>query len=419
MKMKKLRILSLAMALVLCFGLLAGCGGDNNANQGNQGNQNSQGNQGSQNDQGSEGGEIVIGLLANTSGDNAMYGNAVKNGAMLYIDQVNANGGINGKQIKVIAYDEKGDQTEAATAFNRLVSDGVTAVIGSVLTAPTIAVADLSYDINMPQITASATAAGVTMLDPEDPDAGIRTNVFRSCFIDPFQGEKMAEYAAEKLGATTAAVIFETGNDYSEGLKDAFVAKCAELNITVTSAQAYANGDKDFKAQLTTIANQNPDVIFSPNYYEDDGMIVTQARQVGVTGTFLGGDGWGSVKNYASAEDLEGSVYCSGYAPGANDTVKQFESDYSEAYNEDVPNMFAPLGYDAAVILVAALQSAEDAGLTAGTDEYKQAVIDAMAETDGLTGITGSYAFDEYNNPIKDAAMIRLEGGEEVFTELF
>jgi branched-chain amino acid transport system substrate-binding protein len=406
----------LMLVLVLMFGCMAGCAGNGNTQAP------ASDNGGTTSDDGNtpaDGETIKIGLLANTSGDNAMYGNAVKNGAMLYLDQVNAAGGINGKQIEVIAYDEKGDATEAANAFNRLVDDGVTAVIGSVLTAPTIAVADLAYDINMPQITASATAAGVTMLDPEDPDSEIRTNVFRSCFIDPFQGEKMAQYAKEKLNAATAAIIFETGNDYSEGLKDAFVAKCGELGITVTSTQGYAAGDKDFKAQMTTIANENPDVIFSPNYYEDDAMIVTQAREVGVTGTFLGGDGWGSVKNYASAEDLEGSVYCSGYAPASNDIVKQFEADYTAAYSEDVPNMFAPLGYDAAMILVAALQSAEDAGLTAGTDEYKQAVIDAMATTDGLEGVTGTYAFDEYNNPIKSAAMIQLQGGEEVFTELF
>ena len=406
--MKKTRILALIMALVLCFGLMAGCSKTNDAgdDEGDSGN--------------STGGDTIkIGLLANTSGENAMYGNAVKNGAMLYIDQVNADGGINGKKIEVVAYDEKGDPTEAASAFNRLVSDGVTAVIGSVLTAPTIAVADLAYEINMPLITASATAAGVTMLDPEDPDSEIRTNVFRSCFIDPFQGEKMAEYAKEKLGAATAAILYQSGSDYSEGLKDSFAAKCEELGITVTSQQAYAAGDVDFKAQLTAIASGNPDVVFCPNYYEDDAMIVTQAREVGVTSTFLGGDGWGSVKNYGSAEDLEGSVYCSGYAPASSDTVKQFEADYQDTYGEDVPNMFAPLGYDAAMILVAALEQAENAGLEAGTDDYKQAVIDAITATSGLEGITGTFEFDEFNNPIKTAAIIKLQGGEEVFTEWF
>lgn len=409
--MKKSRILSLVMASAMSFSLLAGCGSSSTGSTSASPAASAAGS--------ASGGEITIGLLANTSGNDAVYGNAVKNGAMLYIDQVNADGGVNGKQIKVISYDDKGDATEAVTAYNRMVDEGITALIGSVLTKPTIAVADETYDDNMPQITASATAAGVTMLDPDKADSEIRTNVFRSCFIDPFQGEKMAQYASEKLGAKTAAVIYQTGSDYSEGLKDAFVAKCQELGVQVTSTEGYAQGDVDFKAQLTSIAAASPDVVFCPNYYQDSGLIVTQARQVGVTGTFLGGDGWGSIAKYASAKDLEGSVYCSGYAPGSSDAVKKFESDYKAKYNEDVPNMFAPLGYDAAMILVNALKQAEDKGLEAGSDDYKQAVIDAMKATKGLEGITGTYEFDKYNNPIKSAAMIKLEGGQEVFSELY
>ncbi len=365
-----------------------------------------------------EGGTIKVGVLANTSGDYAIYGNAVKNGVMLYINEINGKGGVNGKQIEIVDYDDKGDPTEAVTAFNRLVDDGVTAVIGSVLTGATIAVADESYAIGMPQITASATAAGVTVLDPEDPSSEVRTNVFRSCFIDPFQGEKMAEYASEKLGAKTAAVIFETGNDYSEGLKNAFVDKCKALGIEVVSEEAYTKGDVDFKAQMTTITGKNPDVVFCPNYYQDDGNIVKQARAAGYTGTFMGGDGWGGVAGYASAEELEGSVYCSGYAAGTDD-VKTFETAYKDAYGEDVPNMFAPLGYDAAMLMCNALSAAEDKGLEAGTDDYKAAVVDAMKSTDGLKGVTGTYKFDQYNNPIKSAAIMKLEGGKEVFSEMF
>lgn len=411
--MKK-RILALALAGAMTAGLLTGCGGGAPAESKAPAESAAAGSGAPA----SEGGEILVGVLANTTGDNAVYGNAVQNGVMLYIDQLNEKGGINGKTVKAIAYDEKGDATEAVNAYNRLVDDGITALIGSVLTGATIAVADETYDMNMPQITASATAAGVTMLDPEKADSQIRTNVFRSCFIDPFQGEKMAQYAKDKLSAATAAVIFETGNDYAEGLKDAFVAKCGELGITVTNEEAYAKGDVDFKAQMTNVAASNPDVVFCPNYYEDSGMIVTQARQVGVTSTFLGGDGWGSIAKYASAEDLEGAVYCSGYAAGTPN-VAQFESAYTAKYNEDVPNMFAPLGYDSAMLMCNALKAAEDAGLEAGTDEYKQAVIDAMKATKGLEGITGTYEFDEYNNPVKSAAMMKLEGGKEVFSEMF
>ncbi len=363
-------------------------------------------------------GEITIALITNTTGDYAQYGIPVHNAAMLYIDQLNAAGGINGKTVKVLEYDDKADGIETVNAFNLAMDKGITAVIGSVLTGATIALADATYEVNMPQITASATAAGVTMIDPDDPESEIRVNVFRSCFIDPFQGEKMADYAVGKLGAKKAAILFETGNDYSEGLKDAFVSKAAELGLEVVSTEAFATGDRDYRAQMTNIAAQAPDVVFCPVYYGEAGLAITQGRQVGITATFLGGDGFGGIKDYASAEDLEGSVYCSGYAPGT-ESVAQFEKDYEAAYGEPVPNMFAPLAYDAAMLLCNALKTAEEAGLETGSDEYKQAVIDALAANDGTEGITGSYTFDQYNNPIKSAAMIQVQGGEEKFTELY
>ena len=363
-------------------------------------------------------GTINIALIANTTGDYAQYGIPVRSGAMLYIDQLNAAGGINGKQIQVFEYDDKADGIETVNAFNLALENNISAVIGSVLTGATIALSDATYEVNVPQITASATAAGVTVIDPEDPESEVRTNVFRSCFIDPFQGEKMADYAVNKMGAKTAAVLFETGSDYSEGLKDAFVAKAEELGLEIVATEAFATGDRDYRAQMTNIAAQNPDVVFCPIYYGEAGLAITQARQVGITATFLGGDGFGGIKDYATAEDLEGSVYCSGYAPGT-ESVAQFEADYEATYGEPVPNMFAPLAYDAAMLMCQALKAAEDAGLTAGTPEYHQAVIDALKASDGVEGITGTYTFDEFNNPIKSAAIIQLQGGAENFLEMY
>ena len=364
---------------------------------------------------GEEGGEIVIALITNTTGDYAQYGIPVHNGAMLYIDQLNEAGGINGKQIKVLEYDDKADGVESVNAFNLACDKGITAVIGSVLTGATIALSDATYEVNMPQITASATAAGVTVME----DTGeVRTNVFRSCFIDPFQGEKMADYAYNVVGAKTAAVFYQTGNDYSEGVMQAFVDKAGELGLEIVASEAFAEGDKDYKAQMTNIAAKNPDVVFAPIYYGEAGLAVTQGRQAGLTAKFLGGDGFGSIKDYASAEDLEGTVYCSGYAPGT-ESVAQFEADYQTVYGEPVPNMFAPLAYDAAMIMCEGLKAAEEAGLTAGTEEYKQAVIDAIKNMNNVEGITGTYSFDEFNNPIKSAAIIELTGGEEVFKEMY
>ncbi len=422
---KAMKLLSLVLAVVMLIGCLSACASktatadtasDASANTDAAASDDTDASDAAAS---SDGGEIVIALISNTTGDYAQYGQPVRDGAMLYINQLNANGGINGKQVKVLEYDDKGDGVEAVNAYNLACDNGITAVFGATLTGPTIALADATYEDNMPQVTASATAAGVTMIDPDDANSEIRTNVFRACFIDPYQGEKMASYASEKLGAKTAAVFYQTGNDYSEGLMNAFVEKAKALGIEIVDSEAFADGDKDFKAQMTNIAAKAPDVVFAPIYYAEAGLAITAARAAGCTATFMGGDGFGSVKNYASAEDLEGSVYCSGYAPGT-DSVKQFEEDYKAAYNVDeIPNMFAPLAYDAAMLLCEGLKAAEEQGLTAGTDEYKQAVIDAIKNMDGTEGITGSYAFDEYNNPIKPVAIIELTGGDEVYQEMF
>lgn len=390
--MKKILCFVLAAAMALS---LAACGNGSNGNA-------------------SDGNTIKVGVIANTTGDSSQYGIAVSQGAKLYIKQLNEEGGINGKQIEVVEYDDKGATADAVNAYERMKSDGVTAVIGAVLTNTTLAVADKTYEDNMPQITASATAASVTVLDPTDENSDIRTNVFRACFIDPFQGEKMAEYA-QKLGATKCAVLYDSGNDYAKGVGDAFAAKCEELGIECT-IEGYATGDKDFKAQLTNIKASGAEYIMCPNYLEDVGLIVTQARQQGITAGFLGGDGWSGVTAYASAEDLEGSYFCSGYALGSN---AEFEEAYAAEYGEAPKQMFEALGYDAALLMCNALKSAEEQGLEVGSDEYKQAVIDAMKATNGLEGVTGTFSFDDQNNPIKSASILQIQGGEEVFVENF
>ena len=364
-------------------------------------------------------GTIKVGILGPHTGELAGYGLAVRNGAQLYFDQVNAEGGINGKQIETIVYDQKGDSTEAITAFTRMVDEGITALIGDVITSNTIAVVGEAYPINMPMITASATAESVTV---SEADGTVFTNVFRTCFIDPFQGEKMAAYAAEKLGYKTAAMIVQTGNDYALGLAEAFKAKCAEVGIEVLVEEGYAVGDVDFKAQLTNILAANPDCVFCPNYYENDGMIVHQARELGLTATFLGGDGWASVTGFATAEELEGSYFCSAYAPSSSDAVLAFEAAYTEAYGEAPPNMFAATSYDAAMVLVAALRKAEESGAEPASDEYKQAILDAIrTEGPSVIGVTSAvgYTFDENNNPIKDAVIMVITDGVETFKEIY
>ncbi|MFI3250747.1 MAG: ABC transporter substrate-binding protein [Eubacteriales bacterium] len=404
--MKKLLAMALSSAMIL--GTLAGCSSSDSGSTGGTTTGTTTGDTTTTTT--TDGGTIKVGILANTTGGAAQYGVSVSNGANFYINQVNESGGINGKQIEVVEYDDKGESAEVISLFNRLEGDGISGVIGCVLSGTSIALADETYAANMPQISASATAYGLTVME----DTGeVRTNVFRACFIDPFQGEKMANYASEKLSATTAAVIFCSGDDYSVGLKDAFVAECEALGITVVAEEAYSVGDVSFQAQMTTIAGQNPDVVFVPNYYEDVGLIVTQGREVGVTGTFIGGDGWAGVSGYASAEDLEGSVYCSGFSGDV-----EFETAFAAAYNV-TPGMFEALGYDAALLMINAIEIAEAGSNEAGSAEYKQDVISALAGTSGVEGLTGTFAFDEFNNPIKTASMIEITSGAEVFTEQY
>ena len=361
---------------------------------------------------------ITIAFIGNTTGDYAMYGVPVRNSVKMYFDQLNANGGINGKKIELLEYDDKADPIESVNAYNLAKSKGATAIIGSVLTGATVGLSDVTYEDNMPQITASATSPKVTVMDPDDPNSEVKTNVFRTCFLDPFQGEKMAQYATQKYGAKTAAIFYENGSDYSEAIVQGINSQLEATGLKIVAKEAFAAGDVDYKAQMTNIAAANPDVVFMPIYYGEAGLAITALRAAGCKAKIIGGDGFGSVVDYAKAEDLEGTIYMSGYAPGTA-SVAQFEADYKATYKEDVPNMFAPLAWDASIVMTEGLKAAEAKGLKAGTAEYKQAIIDAIKNLNAFQGITGSYTFNETNDPIKSVAIIKISSGKELFDEFF
>lgn len=350
---------------------------------------------------GSDSDTIRIGGLAPLTGDAASYGVAVNNAIQMAVEDINANGGIDGKQIEYIYYDEKGDTTEATNAYNKLVQDDkVVAIIGDVTTKPTLAVAQTSQQDNIPIITATATAAEVTLTGP---------NIFRACFTDPFQGELMASYASEKLGATKVAVLSDMADDYSSGIAEAFVAKAEELGMQVVADEKYQDGDVDFKSQLTNIKGQNPDVLFLPVYYEDLRLISAQAKEVGVTAQLCGADGWDSVltDNFDSSV-LNGGVFCSQYSTESTDErVQNFISAYKEKYEMD-PNMFAVLAYDATNMMA---QAISDAGST-----DSQAIIDAMAALE-YDGLTGHMTFDEDRNPQKSAVIVSIQDDAYKFVE--
>jgi branched-chain amino acid transport system substrate-binding protein len=382
------RTLSILMAALLAVALLAGCGSKDKSDT------------------------IKIGILGPQTGGVAQYGIAVKNGAQLYFDQINEAGGINGKQIEYVVYDEEGDAAKAVTGYNSLVDQGVVGIVGDVTTGPTVAVVAESVQDNMPMITASATAVGVTYNAETNT---VYTNMFRYCFIDPFQGVTMANFASKELGAKTAAVLYDNGDTYSTGVYEYFVAQCQELGLEVVAEESYASGSVDFSGQLAKIASTNPDVLFLPIYYNDVALVAAQAASAGITATMLGVDGWASVLDVVTDPALiEGAYYCSGYSPeDTSDLVVKFLADYNAKYGEE-PNMFGAQGYDAAAILCDAIAAAEQGDAKYGSDEYKQAIIDAMKATD-KDFVTGHVTYDDHNDPQKTAAIIQLKDGAEMF----
>lgn len=387
--MKK-RIVAAAMAAAMLTTALTGCG-DKPAESGASSPANAN--------------EVVIGGLAPLTGAASIYGIAVTNAIELAVEQVNADGGVLGKQIKYIPYDTKGDSTEAVNAYNKLVqNDKMIALIGDVTSTPTIAVAPNAVRDGIPMITATGTAEDITLAGP---------NVFRACFTDPFQGDLMAHYASNKLGAKTAAIIYNMADDYSLGLAETFEATAKELGLEIVAKESYTTNDVDFKSQLTNISKKSPDVLFVPVYYQDVALIAVQARQIGIKAAMLGGDGWDGVLEQIGADNalaVENSIFCSQYSAESEDAALQkFLADYREKYSADA-NMFAVLGYDALHIMV---QAIEEAGST-----DSQAIIDKLTGIK-YTGLTGEITYDENRNPIKQAAITAIKEGKYSFQEYY
>ena len=390
--MKKL--LCLLLALMLVFACLAGCSGDTDEGDANN----------DSNSPSSDGDTIKVGLLAPLTGDVAEYGIAVANGVRMYTEELNANGGINGKTIELVEYDEEGDEARAVTGYNYLMDEGVVAIIGDVTTGPTVAVVAESQADGIPMITASATAMNVTYDEETDT---LYENMFRSCFIDPFQGEKMASFAVEIVGAETAAVLYNNGSDYSMGCAESFVEMAGELGLEIVANESYANEAVDFQGQLTNIAAENPDVLFVPDYYNTIALVAQQAASAGVNATMLGVDGWDTVLNVVTDPALiEGAYYCAGYSTqNTSEAVQNFLSAYQEKY-DSVPNMFAAQGYDAAMIMYDAIAKADADGSL-----DNETIIGYLKATD-MDCVTGHVTYDEYNNPEKTASIINIVNGE-------
>ncbi len=341
-----------------------------------------------------EGGEVInIGFIGPLEGDVSVYGIAVSNGGEMALNDYNEANGTNYKLVKM---DSKGDSTEAVNAYNKLVDESkVAGILGGTVSGESIAVGTASQGIGTPIISPSATAKEFTLTG---------SNVFRGCFTDPYQAKVMAEFAVDKLGAKTAAIIYDTGSDYSKGMAENFSAAFEAKGSTVVENEGYNTGDVDFNAQLTKIAASDVDVLFVPNYYKDDYLIAKQARDLGIKATILGGDGWDGILEVADdVSNIEGAIYVNHYAPD-DAKVAEWVQKYKDTYSID-PNAFSVLGYDSMNILLEAISSADS--------KSPEDVVAAMVKTD-YNGILGNLKFDENGDPIKDLAFIVIKDGQSV-----
>ncbi|MFZ5626577.1 MAG: ABC transporter substrate-binding protein, partial [Bacillota bacterium] len=257
----------------------------------------------------------------------------------------------------------------------------------------------------VPLLSTSATNPKVTV----NENGQVNEWVFRACFIDPFQGTVMANFATKDLGAKTAAIMIDTSSDYSKGLASFFKEAFTKNGGTIVAEEGYVQKDTDFKAVLTKIKGKNPDVIYVPGYYEEVGKIIKQGRELGITVPFMGGDGWDSPKlvDIAGAEALNGTYFSNHYAATDPDPeVQKFVEEYKKEYGQ-VPDSMAVLGYDAALMLIDAIERAGAA------DPAK--IKEALAATKDLKVVTGTITLNEQHNPIKAAAILEMKDGKQVF----
>ena len=347
-------------------------------------------------------GPIVVGEVGSMTGTEATFGTSSDRGIQLHVSEVNAEGGVKGRQISVIALDDEGKPEEAATAVTRLIaSEHVTAILGEVASTRSLFMAPKCQAAKVPMVSPSSTNERVTK---------VGDYIFRACFIDPFQGYVMAKFATGTLKLSKAAVLKDVRNDYSVGLAKVFMENFKKLGGQITDEESFSNGDVDFKAQLTNIKKSNPEALYVPGYYTDVGLIARQAREVGFSGPLLGGDGWDSEKLYEIGGDaLLGCYFSNHYSvDDPSPRIQQFVARFKKAYGGQSPDSLAAQAYDAAGMLFDAMKRA--------TDLSGPAIRDALAQTKNYPGVTGDISMDENRNASKPAVVLRIgKGGKYEF----
>jgi len=386
----RLSVVALAVALIMAALFAAGCGGGQQASKP------------------AESNEIKIGANLEMTGGQATFGQSVANALKLLFKQVNDAGGINGKKLVLVIADNKSEPSESANAMTKLLTqDKVVAVVGAVTSSDCLAATPIATEKKVPFVSPTGTNPKVTV-----ENGKVKEFAFRACFIDPFQGTVMANFATKSLKAKTAAVFVDMSSDYAKGLAQYFEDAFTKAGGKIVAKEAYQQKDTDFRAALTKIKAANPDVIFNPGYYQEVGMFVKQARELGITVPLLGGDGWDSPKltEIAGAAALNNTYFSNHYSSESKDpeTVKFVEA-YKKEYGQ-VPDALAALGYDAGLMVVDAIKRANS------TDPVK--IKDALAQTKGLKGVSGTITLDANHDPVKSAVIIEMKDGKQTFKEM-
>lgn len=381
---------SLLLVLMMVLGLLAGCGSNAAHKPADE----------------KAGDTVKVGLNYELSGGASSYGQGLVNGVELAVEEINKNGGVLGKQIELVKVDNKSEEAEAANAASKLATrDKVVAILGPATTGNTKGAVPVATQNKVPLISASATADDVTV----DSNGKVREYIFKTCFSDSFQGVIMANFAYGDLNAKNAAVLIDNTSDYSKGLANSFKETYGKLGGSVVTEEAYQQKEKDFKAVLTKIKGANPDVLFLPGYYEEVGLIVKQARELGLDMPVLGGDGYDSPKLAEIAGDAAfNKVYFTNHYTSKDTTpeVVKFKEAFNAKYNKE-PDAFNALGYDLAYFLADALERAGEAD--------REKVKDALAATKEFNGITGKLSVDSNHNPVKAITILEMKDGEQTF----
>ena len=381
------KLLSVLAAGAIFMGALTGCGGGSKDAAG--------------------GDTIKVGGLLEMTGGSASFGISSKNGIDLALKKINEKGVLGGKKLSLVVADDKSEASEATNGMQKLISqDKVVAVIGPNQSSAVIASGAINNGAKVAAITPMGTNPDVTV-DPKTQKT--REYSFRTCFIDPFQGTVMANFASKDLQVKKAAILIDNTSDYAKGLAQFFKENFVKNGGEVVAEEAYLQKDTDFKATLTKIKAAAPDFIYIPGYYQEVGLIVKQAREMGITVAMAGGDGWDSSKlpEIAGKAALDNTYFSSLYSPDdVSDLNKEFVAEYQKAYNAK-PDVFAALAYDSALLVAKAIEDAKSA--------EPAKIAEAMAKISGFKGVSGEVTFNEQHNPIKSAVIIEHKDGVQTF----